>query len=130
MELVPLGKQLDIKIHTSACDDNGKYVILDLYVKSVRPTLANIYAPNEDDPVFYLDLCQNIENLSNETRITGGDFNLVLNLELDKKVGCNRTNIKSKEIANNWCEQTDLVDIWRLQHPDSQKFTWHRKKNI
>ena len=33
--------------------------------------------------VQFLDPCQNIENLPNETRIIGGDFNLVLNLELD-----------------------------------------------
>ena len=118
-------KQTDIKIHTSACDDNGKYVILNLCVDSVRLTLANIHAPNEDDPVFYFDLCQNIENLSNQTRIIGEDFNLVLNLELDKKGGRDRTNFKWlwNETVNNWCEQTDLVDIWRLQHPDSQKFT-------
>ena len=50
-----------------------------------------------------------------------------LNVEHDKKGGRDRTNFKSKEIVNNWCEQTDLVDIWGLQHPDSQKFTWHRK---
>ena len=25
-------------------------------------------------------------------------------------------------------EETDLVDIWRLQHPDSHVYTWYRKK--
>ena len=88
-----------------------------------------MYAPNEVGPVF-LDLCQNIENLPNETRIIGGDFNLVLNLELDKKGSRYRTNFKSKEIVNNWCEQKELVDIFRLQNPDSQKFTWYRKNTF
>ena len=79
---------------------------------------------------FFLDLCQNIENLPNETRIIGGDFNLVLNLELDKNGSRYRTNFKSKEIVNNWCEQKELVDIFRLQNPDSQKFAWYRKKHF
>ena len=43
----------DIKIHTtSTCDDNDRYVVLVLDITGVRLTLANIYAPNEDDPVF------------------------------------------------------------------------------
>ena len=49
--------------------------------------------------VQFLDPWQNIENLPNETRIIGGDFNLVLNLELDKKGGHDRTNFKSKAIT-------------------------------
>ena len=54
-------KPLHNKIHTSTCDENGRYVILDLDIIRGRLTLANIYAPNEDDPVV-LELVQNMKN--------------------------------------------------------------------
>ena len=45
-------KPVDIKIRTSTCDDNGRYVILFLDIIGVRLKLATIYAPNEDNPFF------------------------------------------------------------------------------
>ena len=50
-------------------------------------TLANINAPNEDDNSFYINVIQLIESLPNDNQIIGGDFNLVLDLEIDKKKG-------------------------------------------
>ena len=52
------------------------------------------------------------------TSAAKGTF-ILFNKELDNKIHC--------ELVTNWCEQTDLVHIWRLQYPDSKILTWHRK---
>ena len=34
-------------------DASGRYILCDLKVNGKNLTLANIYAPNEDDPAFF-----------------------------------------------------------------------------
>ena len=36
---------------------------------------------------FFVDVIHQIESLPNDNRIIGGDFNLVLNLDIDKNAG-------------------------------------------
>ena len=115
-------------IHSTTIDTEGRYVIVDIEIKGIRLAMANIYAPNYNNPTFFLNLSQKIEDLSNENQIIGGDFNLVLNIDIDKLGGRQTTNLKSQEVLRNWCEHTDLIDIWRLQHPADQTFTWYTKK--
>ena len=69
-----------------------------------------------------------IEQFDNNSRIIAGDFNLVLDLDMDKKGGLPRTNFKSREILQLYMEEAEIIDIWRQQHPDERKFTWHRTR--
>ena len=64
----------------------------------------------------------------NNRRIVGGDFNSVLDLDIDKYGGRKKTNINSQTPIKNWLEETDLEDIWRMQHPDDKIYTWHRNR--
>ena len=50
-------------------------------------TLANLYAPNEDNLQFFEDIFNHLEVFKCEEIIVGGDFNLVLDLAGDKKGG-------------------------------------------
>ena len=84
-------------------------------------TLASIYAPNVDDPDFIIEVRNKVESILNDNRLIGGDYNLVLDLMLDKKGGRNTTHIKSQEKIKDWMESTDLVDVWRVQHPNDLK---------
>ena len=121
-------ESVPITLHKYITDPNGRYVILDVEIDGLRVTLGSIYGPNEDNPEFYTEAIQHIESIPNDNRIIGGDYNLVLDLEKDKKGGRRTTNKKSQILINNWMEETDLIDIWRFQHPDSRVFTWHRKR--
>ena len=63
--------------------------------------MTNIFAPNDDNPTFFLNPSQKIEDLSNENQIIGGDFNLVLIIDMDKLGGRQTTNFKSQEVLRN-----------------------------
>ena len=87
-----------------------------------------MYAPNEDDPSFFTSIFDHLFDFQCEDIILGGNFNLVLNVEKDKKGGMSRTHKKSLEITNNYCESLDLVNVWRVLNPELFKFTWRQRK--
>ena len=112
------------------CDDNGRYIILNACIGDKEVTLANLYAQNEDTPEFFLEIIEHIENFPNDNRIIGGDFNLVLNLEIDKNGGRLSTNLRARNTISLWMEETDLLDIWRHHHPDTLMYTWYRRRPV
>ena len=115
-----------LEIHKVYSDENGRYLIVDITIGNMRLTLSNLYAPNEDQPKFFENIINIIENIPNDNRVIGGDFNLVLNLDLDKKGGRHQTHNKSQAVIHTWMEDTDLIDIWRVKNPNLFKFTWHK----
>ena len=75
----------DYKINDTQTDEEGRYIILDLDINSVRNIIVNVYAPNSDDPQFFVKLIEKIEGLSCPNIVWGGDFNLVLCLDKGSK---------------------------------------------
>ena len=90
--------------------------------------LINIYAPNKDKHI--IDFFNNFlwtlqkENLDEEENIIlGGDFNCPLNTTLDKKGGILIPRKSVVASINYIQEELDLVDIWRIENPDTKSFT-------
>ena len=91
-------------------------------------TVNDIYAPNNDDSNFSTSVFSHLADFKSDEIIIGGDFNLVLDVEKDKKGGLARTHKKSLEVINSASESLDLIDAWRVLNPDSSRFTWRQKK--
>ena len=89
-------------IHNCITDKEGIYVVLDIELDDIRCTLVNLYSPNEDEPEFFIELVQTIDALPNDHRIVGGDFNFVLDLDMDKYGGRKTTKINSQTLIKNW----------------------------
>ena len=70
----------------------------------------------------------NLSTFECEHIVLGGDFNLVQNIQTDKKGGNHITHFKSLEEIEMLKENMDLTDIWRDLHPNTQRFTWRRNK--
>ena len=91
-------------------------------------TLANIYAPNEDKPSFFQNFYDHLLNFNCEDIIIGGDFNLVLNIENDKKGGIAKTHQNSLKTVQEISENLDLLDVWRIHNPDDKRYTWRQRQ--
>ena len=50
--------------------------------------------------------------------VIGGDFNLVLDVEKDKKNGIARTRQNALEAVQDALENMGLCDVWRIFNPD------------
>ena len=96
-----ISKQCNYEIHKVIADKSGRFIILDITISEQRLTLVNIYGPNKDDHQFFVELMDQVEQLPNDNRIFGGDFNIVLDMELDRKGGAKTTHFKSQEVIRN-----------------------------
>ena len=76
---------------------------------------------------FFQFLIRQIIDINCSNIVIGGDFNLVLNTELDKTGGTGRTHTRSSNYVKQIIQNHELLDIWRIQHPDAKQFTWRRR---
>ena len=63
-----------------------------------------------------------------EDIVLGGDFNLVLNLEKEKKGGLAKIHTKAVNVINDHATKFDLVDAWRVSNSDILRYTWRRRR--
>ena len=61
--------------------------------------------------------------------IIGGDFNVILDQELDGSGGLKKTK-DSVKVLEEKCLEHDLLDIWGIRHPKEKLFTWRQKTSI
>lgn len=121
----------EITIHEQYRDDNGNYLILDVIVDNLHFLLINIYGPNSDKPEFYSQLLNTLQDIySSQYIILGGDFNLILNKELDSVNYLHHNNPKSRQEVDNLMNTLNLKDVFRENYPDSRMFTWRRRNPI
>ena len=94
----------NLQIHKVFSDPNGRFIICDIVAESKRLTVANIYAPNEDDPNFFHSFFDHLSSFRGEEIIIG-DFNLVLDVEKDKRGGLARTHQKAWKVIQDFSEK-------------------------
>lgn len=111
-------------------DDNGRWIEVRIKYEGSELTLLNVYAPNIDDPEFFKTMFHSLRQMDPREIILAGDFNLVLDIELDKMGGRKVTHWNSQKIVKAYMEELNLVDIWRIQHPEAKIFTWKGVRGI
>ena len=123
-------RSFDIKIHKQIRDTDDRYIILYATINDMKYILANAYAPNDKDPEFFVNFWQQIEQFENNFKIVGGDWNLALDVDIDKQGGRNHTHPRAAEIIKTYMTKAKLLDIWRILNPDTLRFIWYRRKPI
>ena len=96
-------------------DKTGRYVVLQFSHENEKFVLVNLYAPNRDNPEFFLEAFRSTEILVGK-RILCGDFNLTLVPEVDRVSHTGRVsnNKVATETLSNYMVDTMMVDIWRI----------------
>ena len=79
-------------------DNTGRFIICDIKTNEKLIALATIYAPNEDDPGFFGRFHDHLRDFQCDDIIIGGDFNLVLDIAIDKKGGLAKTHTKAVKV--------------------------------
>ena len=130
--LIAFSEGLDFKIKKEDIDNKGRYIILEVEIQKKPYVLINYYAPNlETEQVSVLnDILRKLTNfeMSDDAKIIfGGDFNMILNLKLDADGGNPGLKSNSINVLNKILSENDLIDIWRVRHPEERRFTWRKK---
>ena len=116
----------EYKVHISKTDNNGNLLALDIEVADFRLTLINLYGPNNDEPAFYDKVCDFLSDLDNTHMILGGDWNLILDVDLDCVNYLHINNPRSRNRVLQLCHDLNLVDVWRIHNPDIRRYTWRQ----
>ena len=124
--MVLLNNNFEQKVKRIKTDKNGNYIILDMVIEEKEITLVNLYGPNEDNPQFYENLIKKIAEFENDNVIVCGDWNLVINPEIDSHNYLHINNPKARQIVLNLLEEENFIDAWRVMNEDSRKYTWRR----
>ena len=124
--LINPNSRLGIKMTNIKRDSNGRLLVGEAQVENKTVILCNIYAPNEDDTVFFTGMIRTVESFTRtDCVIIGGDFNLVMNPPQDRNNSLHN-HVASQEILADYVDHTAMTDIWRVLHPDCRRYTWHR----
>ena len=97
--------------------------------QSKETAIFNIYAPNSSPEIgdFFHELTETVEEVNVPRKIICGDFNCVLNNNLDIISGDpHQENLVKK--FNDFVDTCALTDIWRLFNPESKEHSWSRKR--
>ena len=121
-------KNICVEVLKEKNDCSGNILSLLLTFDSKKILLTAVYGPNEDSPDFYKERVFNlIEEWQPDFAVYGGDWNLVLNQNLDTKNYIHENNLQAKTELKNKMEYFSLIDVWRELNPTSKKFTWTGK---
>ena len=123
-----ISKSCKCKIKSLYQDQEGRVQILEIQNNAELFHIVNIYAPNEDDPNFFVNIFQQIVALLIGDVLICGDFNLVLQPQLDR-TGDHSYKPKALSCLNDLMEQQDMIDVWRCQNPEEVYYSWKRIKN-
>ena len=108
-------------------DPGGRFIIVDIRVANLSFTLVTLYAPNKDDPGFFQNITNRMLDFDCDNIVMGGDFNLILNSELDKQGGrANTSHPKVLAEIRKVQINLDLGDIWCDENPLTTRYTWRR----
>ena len=120
-------RDLDVKVLDIKRDEEGRFLLLKAEVENEKFLFVNIYAPNVDDVGFFKDLFEMIVQIETDHVICGGDFDVYLDKDLDRKGGVPKLS-ESALWLNSFMDEWEWIDTWRYLHPDTFQYTWKQRR--
>ena len=126
--MVLLNNNFEHKVERGNSDVNGNYIILDINIEEQNITSINLYGPNDDKPNFYKEIRQICNAFQNDKIIICGDWNLVINADLDRNNYLHINNPRARQEVLNMIDEEDFIDIYRVLNGDKKKK--RKEKNL
>ena len=109
-------KSIPFNVTKVTADKMGRYLIVEGNLFAEYLILVNIYAPNNDDPMFFNNLFLLLTSLNGHYMIAG-DWNVTLCPTEDRSTRSDKTHSKSREVIHQFAKDLNLRDIWRDRNP-------------
>lgn len=103
-------------------DKEGRFVLIKGKLENTMVTMINVYAPPESTKCFFKNLFDTIAIETEGILICGGDYNVVMNHNLDTTSSKNSKKHLTKSI-NTLVQEMGLIDVWREFHPLERDYT-------
>ena len=117
------------KVEFIFTDKLGRIVLITIVINSLKLSLCNIYAPNnQTEQLEFLQELNNclIDKAELTTLIVGGDWNCTLS-KSDKIGGKPWRATNYRNLVLTTMDILDLIDIQRVKHPKLRKYSYESK---
>ena len=106
-------------------DRDGRSITIRVNINDVTLSITNIYAPNKDSPNYMETNIRRTFEVS-ENIVVIGDFNTVMDPQLDRKNSTEHNHPKSAAKIRELEEELHLHDPWRAQNSNQVRYSWYR----
>ena len=129
--LIAFGKDMDYKLKEHKNDGNGRLQICSILIEGKKFLLVNVYNNNTEnkqiETIKKLDeMMHSIEEILDHEIIIGGDFNFILDKDLDALGGNPKLKLKSIAELTRLKQKYNLCDIYRIRNPNTKRFTFFK----
>lgn len=106
-------------------DEKGRFMVISCKIQEQEFVFVNVYNPNEEK-IDFNKFRDSLLPFSKSTYfIIGGDFNTVMDAEVDKtSSSTNRGHKDRRKGLLSLLETFSLVDVWRWLYPEEKSFTY------
>uniref|UniRef100_A0A803JST4 Reverse transcriptase domain-containing protein n=1 Tax=Xenopus tropicalis TaxID=8364 RepID=A0A803JST4_XENTR len=113
----------NFKLLTLQSDPQGRFLLIHCYLNMVETILANIYIPPPYTDNCITQLATFIATHPHARVIATGDFNTVLDEQLDRLRKQNLPGLNKPSNLHTHMENLGLTEIWRHTHPTETGFS-------
>ena len=130
--LIAFPRDFDKKVLKYIDDKNGRIQILTFEYKTKKFMIVNIYNNNiEKEQLGTLkklnDLLETFDDINDYYMIMGGDWNFILDKDLDAYGGNPKLKLNSIAEHTKLKSKFDLCDIFRIRNQKLKRFTFRQK---
>ena len=127
-------EKFDYEIKIQRKDKQGRFIILESVIQGQPIALVNIHAPNKTKHqcTFFEESKKELYELELDENcdvIIGGDFNVILDADLDGTGGKPFIKESCKNIGDLG-SSFDLIDTYRTRNQGVRRFTWRQKNPV
>ena len=105
-------------------DHESRFIIIKGTLSGRELTVANVYAPNDAQTSFFTQFFNKLQQLHSSHIIVGGDFNSVMQPNLDRS----KQNLSSKTLSKTTITHLNdlqLIDSWRALNIGAREYTFY-----
>lgn len=122
--LMLVHKKVNFQLIDTLQDSEGRIIGIRVKVGDMELGIINIYAPNSNQATFFNSLLANITSWSSIPLIIAGDFNSVIDEDIDSSNNSTRYIQSSSRQLTCLLNELGLVDKWRLLNPTERDYIY------
>ncbi len=124
----------NITITSNTRDKEGRICLMKIQYGNEEICLINIYAPVKNEKKAQLNFLDTLNRIiseyENASFVIGGDFNTYFNPVLDKYGGILEITSTYSTKLQQYMQNINICDVWRIQNPTIKRFTWRQNKPL
>ena len=120
-----INKRLPLSDVQTISDKSGRYVMLKGHLHGQLVSFLNVYFPPVQSNDFISQVMSLFADWIGENSVIAGDFNCYFSSVMDKSSSVPNSMSRRARAVSDTCSELDLVDTWRVLHPNDKAFTFY-----